>query len=217
MECASRTKPTEDATPGGPPPRLVIRLDAGEAEAVPDRRGLSVELQEPESEPAAIERAFRELAVERLGPAGEARALVAPSRSVEAEEDVQVGGELVAIVREAKAQLMLARELPLAPPNLRAEVCASLGQHLVPGRAIHAQDRTGTPPKRPSSDQAAPGRVPREQLAEKNVPALPAERLSQRTRGRGAVRRRADRPQLVGRAVADEADDRDWPLRCGIH
>ncbi len=74
------------------PPALVIELGTREVEPVPGSDRPSIELEEPQTEPATLERKRREFTVERLLSPDERNPSRAPARAVEREENCQVCG-----------------------------------------------------------------------------------------------------------------------------
>src|SRR5438552_2646170 len=113
-------------------PRLVVRLDVAEAQAVPGGARPAVELEEPEPEPSARERAGGELAVERLSPAAERRRASAPDRAVKREQRVEVRVQVRRVVGEPVVELVLPFEPTLPAAHLLAEVRAARGEVLLP-------------------------------------------------------------------------------------
>src|SRR5829696_2047219 len=121
--------------------RLVVRLDASEAEPVPGRRGTPVELEEPETEPATLERDVRELDME-LAPAEERR-VSAPPGCVKPEEEREVVVEPRRVIRQPERDRMSARESPLPSSDLLAEVGAPSGEVRLP--AVERDGRARLP------------------------------------------------------------------------
>src|SRR4051812_47292429 len=72
---------------------LVVPLVAAEAERVERGDGPAVELEQPQAQPATLERLGGELAMKRLAPAGERPRAGPPALAVQAHERVHVGVE----------------------------------------------------------------------------------------------------------------------------
>src|SRR5215218_5118285 len=183
--------------------RLVVGLDPPEPEPIPGGRRTPIQVEKPETEPPALERDARELRVE-LAPAQERR-LGAPPRFVEAEERPEVVGESRRVIAQAEREAVVAGEPPLPPADLLAEVRTPSGQVGLP--AVERQRRAGFPADDVPAELGAP-RIPAGQkLCEEQVEPRPRHDLCDRAGCGGAVACRADGPQLIGRAVPQEAGD----------
>src|SRR5829696_385436 len=173
--------------------RLVVRLDASEAEPVPGRRGT----------PAALERDARELDME-LAPAQERRPVAPPGR-VEGEEEREVVVEPRRVVRQPERQGMSARESPLPSANLLAEVGAASGEVRLP--TVERERRARLPADYLAAELGAPGMPSGQQLREQRLDPRPDGGLGEGACGGAAVGGRADGSELVGRPVPEEARD----------
>src|SRR5205814_2234794 len=86
----------------------------------PGGGGRPVDLERPQAQPAALERAAGEVEVEARELAAERLGAPAPARAVQAAEGLEVRLEPLRILREAEGDLVLARQLALAGPQDRA-------------------------------------------------------------------------------------------------
>jgi hypothetical protein len=124
---------------GGITTSLVVGCGCADLETVPGGDRGVVELEQPQSQPAALECCVRKLSMERR--VAEIRAARVPARAVEREERVQVTLERCAIC-EPKSDTPIEFELALPSPQLLSEVCATRGQVSVPSALGHAEDWT---------------------------------------------------------------------------
>src|SRR5262249_53440895 len=117
----------DDQTDGRPLPfriaaALVVRLDPGEAEAVPSGRRALVDLEEPEPQPTALERPMCERTVELAVPCRERGA--GPPRRVQGEERLEIGIEPRAVACKPVRDPVLAGELALVVTDLVSQARA---------------------------------------------------------------------------------------------
>jgi hypothetical protein len=108
---------------------------------------------------------------------------------------------------------VLARELALAPAHLLAEVAAAAREPLLE-RALDVEHRAALAAHDRRAEQCRPALLRGQLLGEQDVAAeaAVAERPRERARHHGHVLGRADGPQPVAGAVADEAQQAGRPL-----
>ena len=122
--------------------RLVVGLHSPETEAIPGSHGRVVHLEQPKSQPAAIEGNVRELPVNRLAIATETR-VVASQRAECSEELVEIIVEPPTVVSKAEAHVMLATQ-PARDESAPA-LCEVPAKDVVPGLAAEGEDRAAGP------------------------------------------------------------------------
>src|SRR5947207_1102237 len=81
----------------------------------------AVDLERPQAQPAALERAAGEVEVEARELSPERIRAGAPARAVQAAEGLEVRLEPLGVLREPEADLVLAGQLAFAAPDLLAE------------------------------------------------------------------------------------------------
>jgi hypothetical protein len=114
----NKDAPNRETIPARIAAGLVVPVGIREAEPVPRRHRVTIDLQEPQAEPPAFERTAGELPMERpLGDELGAR----PSCGVEVEQDVEVSIEPGRIVGQPKAQGVFPPELPRVVAHLVTE------------------------------------------------------------------------------------------------
>ena len=206
-----KDKADAEPVPGGVAARLVVPLDPAEAEPVPRRHGCVADFEEPEPQPTALEGGRGEVAVERREP-DERRLAPRPAFAVQVEEDVEVAPEIGATLAEPVAETTLG-EGTLAPAQLLPEVAAPGGEKLLPGVPLDSDDRVRVDTVSSCSEQASPAVVPAQLLPDEDIRTSVVEHPQQCGGGCRPILGRAERPELVGRAVADEADHPQARLR----
>ena len=131
---------------------------------------------------------------------------------MKAEQRVEILWETVGIVGEPIPELVPLLEPPLAAAHLLSEIRAARGEVPLPpaggvqhGAALAAEDAP--------AELRVPALVARQLLADEQVPFRRelGECPPQSGRRGAAVRGRAHRAELVGRAVPDEAHDAKRP------
>src|SRR5689334_6944620 len=146
---------------------LVGRLGAGKPEAVKRRDRLAVDLEEPQSQPPAVERVRGELAMKRLREE-ERRGGVPPALPVKMEQGVEISLEPLGVRGEAIRERPELRQPARKATHLLAEVASALPQELVPRVAIEAQHRTRLPVQEASTGHLPEALLPRDLLGEQN-------------------------------------------------
>ena len=205
---ASRTKPTGWLPKAQVAPGLVRRLGAGEPEAVERCDGPPVDLEEPQSQPPFPQRQLREFPMER-GRLQEGRLGAAPPRAMKPEERVQIALQPIGIRGEAVRHGPELAELSREAAHLLPEVAPSLLEEFVPARHLEAQHGAGFAIERTSAVQRGEALVAGDVLREQDETPQRnrVDRPGDRSGGVRVGERRADRAELVARAVAHEAQD----------
>jgi hypothetical protein len=123
-----------------------------------------------------------------------------------------VGVEPVGIGGEAVLEPVCS-ECPLVVAEPAPQLGAPRAYEVVPALALEPGDRALCALEAPPADVACPVEVPGEVVADEEVGPFGLDHPPDRDRGRLALRRRADRPELVAVPVAGEAEELDWPGR----
>src|SRR5262245_6020262 len=199
------------SVPRGVASRLVVPVGAAEAEAVPRCHGPSVQLEEPQPQPAALVRADREPPVKPLRLTERGPTLFSPPRPVQGEEDVERRGKLRRILDQPVAHLVLTFEPALLVANLLAQTRRQSGEKLVPigcGEGERqARLAAGDPPVQKRRPALVGGQLL--DVDERVRPRLRAKRDTERRGHAFSVGRHADRPETVALPVAEQSDETD--------
>ena len=121
------------------------------------------------------------------------------------EEDVEVAVEPCPVVAQAIAKPVRVQG-SLAAPDLLAEVAAPGGEEVLPGSACEREGRRRVGAQNRCLQQRPPFAVTPQRLAEEDVRPYVLQHGAQRGSGPRPVVRRAERPELVGRSVSDQAN-----------
>ena len=185
------------------PPGLVYHSRPPVRKPYPGRGGPPVELEDPEPQPAVRKRAGCEIVVERLRSRAEHRGSRAEARRVQREQDLEVLCQAGGVVGQTEVQPVVSREAPLTPAQALAEVGAARGQIRVPV-AAERERRARLAAQDDTIQQPLPAGLGRQALGE-HQPALVLDGSRERAGGQPAVRRCADRAELVTGPVPDPA------------
>jgi hypothetical protein len=152
---------------------------------------LSLEVEKPKPQPAAVKGACNELSVEGFAVTSEGGRPIRPPCRMEREQRIEI---VLRTVGEPVAQSVLTGEFSLPASDLLSKVGGERGEEPIPRRYGEAQNWTFVTPKHLSARQLAPTRIGWEVLTKKQIPAAWSlgEELTQRDPRGGAVRRSAD-------------------------
>jgi len=188
--------------------RLVVATHLRDDVTQPRGNRSPVELEQPEPQPAAVERGAGDVTVERR--VGEVRLVRAPAGTVQREQRVEVAVERL-LVRETEPHLAFPFQLPGPATQLLPEVGAAPGEVRLPTVSGDEQDRTCLPAPGSRPEELGPALFPRQLFADEDLGVHGAESCAECMRDPRFGSAHEHGPELVPWSVADEANDSGQP------